>query len=74
VLIHPDQPELERALSNLLSGSRPELQNMGWRGCDLVSRRYTWPAIGNMMAEVYEWVLGGKLPTAVEMDFGRARN
>jgi len=35
-----------------------------------VKERYGWPAIGNQMAEVYEWVLGGARPASCTIDMG----
>ena len=69
-MIHPDERELEQALIEMLEQSPEALRATGRRGLDLVSRRYTWQAIGTMMAEVYEWMLGGRVPTGVEIDLG----
>jgi hypothetical protein len=38
---------------------------MGHRGRELVEARYTWPAVGKQIAEVYDWVLGGSEPVRV---------
>ena len=71
VVVRADEREVERALADLLAHSQAELRAMGEHGSDLISRRYTWPAIGNMMAEVYEWMLFGRAPGHVEIDFLR---
>ncbi len=68
LLIQTDQRELEHALLKLLEQSPKELGAIGTRGLQLVSRRYTWSAVGTMMAEVYDWLLGGVTPVTVEIE------
>ena len=33
----------------------------------LIAERYTWDCIGRQVSEVYEWILGGRLPGNVEV-------
>ena len=72
LVIEPEQQELERALMDLLALPSTELQNMGRKGAELAARRYSWDVIGAKMAAVYDWVLGGNIPTDVEIEFGSA--
>lgn len=61
-VIPPEQRALEIALVEALRLSEGELRDLGERGKDLVSARFTWPMVGQQMAEVYRWVLGGPTP------------
>jgi glycosyltransferase involved in cell wall biosynthesis len=65
LVIDSNAPELEDALLVLLNGNRSDLVRMGNCGRELVEARYTWPAVGKQMAEVYEWMLGGPEPLRV---------
>jgi glycosyltransferase involved in cell wall biosynthesis len=65
LVIDSNAPDLEDALLVLLNGNRSDLVRMGHRGRDLVEARYTWPAVGKQIAEVYDWVLGGPEPVRV---------
>jgi hypothetical protein len=40
---------------------------MGLNGRALAMRRYSWPAIGRQMGEVYNWLSGGPKPPSVEL-------
>jgi len=74
LIIRPDQPELERGLSDLLTLSSADSQAMGRKGVELVAGHYSWQAIGEDMAAVYDWLLGGAMPTGVEIDPGSPRH
>jgi glycosyltransferase involved in cell wall biosynthesis len=64
-LIEPEPVELERALRRLLTASPAERREIGARGRSLVEREYSWAQIGEKMADVYDWVLGGPKPACV---------
>jgi poly(glycerol-phosphate) alpha-glucosyltransferase len=59
---------IKHGLNLLFEMEHGERQAMGVRGLDLVTKRFTWPKIGQQMREVYEWALGGgpKPATLVE--------
>jgi glycosyltransferase involved in cell wall biosynthesis len=65
LVIESNAHGLEDALTVLLNGNRSDLVRMGHRGRELVEARYTWPAVGKQLTEVYEWVLGGPEPARV---------
>jgi hypothetical protein len=44
-----------------------KLRSMGAAGREFVIQRYSWEAVGSQMTEVYNWILGGAKPTAVEI-------
>ena len=58
---------LERTLRDALSMSEAEANAMGKKGRELVARKYVWSRIGEQMADVYDWLLGGSRPTSVEI-------
>jgi glycosyltransferase involved in cell wall biosynthesis len=57
---------LESALIQYSALSEGALAQMGKRGEELVSRRFTSSAVGKQMSEVYDWIEGGKRPASVE--------
>lgn len=70
-LIEPAEEDLARALTEVLSAPPAVRAEMGRRGRALVRERYTWERIGNDMADVYDWVLGGsppRVPGAASVD------
>lgn len=66
-VIEPEVAPLERALKEFLELSAAEASRMGERGRDLIRTRFHWSVIGKQMAEVYDWLLGGPRPSAVEV-------
>lgn len=56
--ISSDVSGIARGLGVLVESSEEERAAMGSRGRALVERRFTWRAIGESMAAVYEWLLG----------------
>jgi glycosyltransferase involved in cell wall biosynthesis len=66
-VIEPDQGAIEIAIEMALGLPAFELQTMGERGKSLVSNRFTWPVVGQQMAEVYRWILGGPQPASVQL-------
>jgi glycosyltransferase involved in cell wall biosynthesis len=66
-VISPNVPELECSLREALELSTSDLSNRGERGFKLVRDKYTWSRVGQQMADVYDWVLGGDRPTTVEI-------
>lgn len=65
--IQPDTAQLSGALSEMLSHSAMTNRRIGENGRRLVEQNYSWPLIGRKMGEVYAWVLGGPLPSSVEL-------
>ena len=57
---------LVKALRSAMALSDAEREEMGRRGKCLVEARYTWPAIGRQMCEIYQWMVGaGPKPECV---------
>jgi glycosyltransferase involved in cell wall biosynthesis len=67
VLIEPVAGEIESALDSLLRMPQATLDEMGARGRSLVASQYNWSIVGQQMADVYDWMLGGREPTSVEI-------
>lgn len=66
-IISPVLGELECSLREALESSPSELDSRGQRGLQLVQDDYSWLRIGQQMADVYDWILGGPRPTTVEI-------
>jgi glycosyltransferase involved in cell wall biosynthesis len=58
-VIQPTIDPLISALTDVLSSSKNRLRSFGENGQRLVAQRYSWPAIGHEMTEVYRWLNGG---------------
>ena len=63
----PSAPEMARALAQWFSVSAEERAAVGERGRQLVRRRHDWGVIAARIVAVYDWVLGGPVPSEVEM-------
>lgn len=50
---------LTACLRDALIRSPPELESMGLRGREWMSREFSWTRMGEMMAKTYAWLLGG---------------
>lgn len=66
-LIEPTVSGIIAGLENVLGRSPQELQSRGARGASFVRARYSWPVVGAQMADLYDWVLGGPMPSTVEI-------
>jgi glycosyltransferase involved in cell wall biosynthesis len=66
-VIEPDVKQLQCALRECLEANATERARMGLNGRALAMRRYSWPAIGRQMGEVYNWLSGGPKPPSVEL-------
>jgi poly(glycerol-phosphate) alpha-glucosyltransferase len=60
--IGSDPAAIAAGLRRLFALSDAERREMGARGRALVRARFTWRQIGEQMAAVYRWVLGGGAP------------
>jgi glycosyltransferase involved in cell wall biosynthesis len=67
VRIGSSSNEIAGGLSNLIKMSDDDRIAMGARGRDLVTRKFSWPRIGEKMRAVYEWMLGGEMPDTVRL-------
>jgi poly(glycerol-phosphate) alpha-glucosyltransferase len=65
--MEPKPESIESCLRRLFALSDSERSAMGEQGRALVERRFAWPSIASQMAAVYDWVLGGSLPSTVEI-------
>jgi glycosyltransferase involved in cell wall biosynthesis len=59
ISIGSDSPGILAGLRTLASSSQADLDSMGGLGHQLVTERFTWPRIADLMSKVYGWVLGG---------------
>jgi poly(glycerol-phosphate) alpha-glucosyltransferase len=57
-----DRPSLAAGLRQLFALSEAARRDVGARGRALVRERFTRRSIGEQMAAVYRWVLGGGAP------------
>jgi glycosyltransferase involved in cell wall biosynthesis len=60
--IEPDVAGIAQGLCDLFSMSNAERSEMGARALRLAAARFSWPTVGEQMAAVYRWVLGGGAP------------
>jgi poly(glycerol-phosphate) alpha-glucosyltransferase len=60
--IGPDPAGIAAGLRALFAMSDAERRAMGACGQALVRERFTWRTVGEQMAAVYRWLLGGGLP------------
>lgn len=60
----PTVDSLEQALCAVVACSTTDLAARGARGRALVERRFRWQPIGQQLAEVYQWMLGGPAPVS----------
>ncbi len=66
-VIEPCETAVEEALLEYFQSSPFDGARMGSRGRNLVESRFTWSVVGEQMASVYEWAVGGKRPDHLEM-------
>lgn len=66
-LVEPAFGELTEALRFVLSRSPEQNAEVGRHGRDLVQRQYTWASVAQQMADVYQWLQGGPLPSTCEV-------
>jgi poly(glycerol-phosphate) alpha-glucosyltransferase len=55
--------EIAAGLNVLRKMNHNDRSQMGNRGRSLVATRFSWPRIGEQMRAVYEWMLGGEMPS-----------
>ena len=67
--IQPHLEPLTNALRELLRGELMENLDKGIRGAALVQSRYSWPVVAQQMAELYSWIIGGAMPSSVDLTF-----
>jgi glycosyltransferase involved in cell wall biosynthesis len=66
-VVEPDPTRLEAALRECLAASTNERVQMGQRGKLLVRESYSWSSVGGKMADLVDWLVGGQLPSSVEI-------
>lgn len=59
--------EIAAGLKQLIEMSDDDRAVMGTSGRTLVATKFSWAGIGEQMRAVYEWVLGGDMPTTVRL-------
>ena len=63
----PAVDPLVNALREFSETKRPELAVMGERGRNLVNERFHSSVVGAKIAQLYDWLQGGKKPTSFEI-------
>jgi len=64
--VEPTPGSLAAVLADLARNrGAAELTAMGLRGRKLVESRFAWPRIGAEMADVYDWIVGGREPMSI---------
>jgi glycosyltransferase involved in cell wall biosynthesis len=56
--IPTDAIGIEKGLRQILELPDDQRKAMGLRGCELIKKSYTWPAISEQMCRVYDWMAG----------------
>ncbi len=67
LVVQPKTGELIEAIGHLLSLDRAAIERFGNAGRQLVRRSYSWETVARQMSQVYQWMLGGQLPSDVEV-------
>ncbi len=62
--VAPTADSVRDALAALRALSPEQRRCMGRKGCELVTRRFTWDILAADMQAVYAWILGGGSPPA----------
>ena len=66
IRVEPTVPSLAANLADIALRRSPlELRAMGMRGRRLVESEFAWGRIGNDMADVYDWAVGGPPPSCM---------
>jgi glycosyltransferase involved in cell wall biosynthesis len=58
IMMEPEANSIATALRRLFSLTDAERAAMGRNGRSLVQRRFQWQRIGEIMTEVYDWMIG----------------
>lgn len=66
-LVEPTVPSIAEGLAGMLGRSSAELRARGGSGSKFIRASYGWPHVGQQMADVYDWMLGGAAPLTVEV-------
>ena len=69
VVIERNEPEIERALIDVLTLATKDRQAIGARGRELVRSRYSLASVARSMADCYEWLIGGGTPNSLEIHY-----
>lgn len=60
--IDNNQEKLKETLETAMKLSPEQRKTMGEKGQKLISQKYTWNAVAEKMATVYQWLLSGETP------------
>lgn len=64
-----ERSQLTKALDHALQLSSDELQQMGARGREWMTRDFSWPAVADHMLQAYQWIRhGGEKPEFIQVD------
>ena len=66
-VIEPEFPRLSAALREALSATPGQLRQIGAKGHQLTTERYSWETVARQAAEVYDWLLHGSPPSFTEI-------
>ena len=67
-VIEPTVPSIVAVLRRVLSHTAGELRERGKTGSNFVRGQYAWPVVAQQMADVYDWMRGGPLPSSMIFD------
>ncbi|MDF7799401.1 glycosyltransferase [Pontiellaceae bacterium B1224] len=68
IRVEPDFSSVAEGLNELFSFSNEERWQLGRNGRKLVERSFTWTQIAQDMKAVYQWCLGGPVPSVIKFD------
>ena len=68
-VINPNSEELTEAIRSFLAIPSVDFGLLGLAARKYAEANYDWGGIGQRTVDVYEWMLGGNLPTSIELRF-----
>ncbi len=66
-VVEAETRPVEGGLGRILSANPGDTLAMRANARRLIAERYTWDSVGRRISQVYEWILGGRLPADVEI-------
>ena len=66
--VRADRDALRAAVDQVLANPPAANRAIGARGAALVGKRFSWPVVGEQMAELYDWVAHGVEPTTFSLE------
>ena len=66
-VIEPEVEELKSVMCASLDQTAQARSKFSSAARDLIQQKYTWSTVGRQMAETYDWMLGGSIPSNTEI-------